>query len=227
VHSNYTLKCALLRDQCTFSTDMSAIAHDHQLRALLRVHLDAHLGADDRIVDEFGLAYGSVRADVALVNGHLAGFEIKAGNDTLKRLPAQVEAYNQVFEFSWVVTTPRHLSGVREVVPKGWGLLVAKVDERGGELVQVRRARKNAKRNTEHLARLLWREEALAQLETLGLSKGLKSKPKIALFAALAEAMTPDGLSSYVRTCIKSRANWRLDAVPRVYGGSSRPVASA
>ncbi|HYP82701.1 sce7726 family protein [Variovorax sp.] len=206
---------------------MSAIAHDHQLRALLKVHLRARVGADDRVVDEFGLPYGAARADVALVNGHLEGFEIKAGRDTLKRLPAQVEAYNQVFEFSWVVTTPGHLSGVREVVPKGWGLLVAKTDERGGELVQVRRAQRNAKRNAEHLARLLWREEAQAQLEALGLSKGLKSKPKIALFAALAEAMTADALSTYVRTCLKSRANWRFDAAPRVCDDSSRPAASA
>ena len=81
--------------------------------------------------------------------------------------------------------------------------------------------------STEHLARLLWREEALAQLEALGLSKGMKFKPKIVLFAALAEAMTADALSTYVRTCLKSRANWRLDAAPRVCDGSSRPVASA
>lgn len=205
---------------------MSALAHDYQLRALLKVHLSARLGVDDRVVDEFGLAYGAVRADVALVNGHLEGFEIKAGRDSLKRLPAQVEAYNQIFEFSWVVTTPGHLSGVREVVPKGWGLLVAKHDDQGGALVQVRRAQRNAKRNTEHLARLLWREEALAQLETLGLSRGLKSRPKIALFTALAHAMTADALSTYVRTCLKSRANWRLDATPRVCDGSSHPVAS-
>lgn len=206
---------------------MSAIAHDHQLRALLKAHLSARVGVEDRVVDEFSLAFGAVRADVALVNGHMEGFEIKAGRDTLKRLPAQVQAYNQVFEFSWVVTTPGHLSGVREVVPRGWGLLVAKADEQGGELVQVRRAQRNVKRNTEHLARLLWREEALAQLETLGLSKGLKTKPKIALFAALAQAMTADALSTYVRTCLKSRANWRLDEAPHVCGGSSHPVASA
>ncbi len=205
---------------------MSTIAHDYQLRALLKAHLSTRIGADDRVLDEFGLAYGAARADVALVNGHLEGFEIKAGRDTLKRLPAQVEAYNQVFEFSWVVTTPSHLSGVREVVPKRWGLLVAKADEQGGELVQVRRAQRNSRRNTEHLARLLWREEALAQLEILGISKGLKSKPKIALFAALAEAMTSDALSTYVRTCLKLRTKWRLDAEPRVCGDSLHPVAN-
>ena len=168
----------VLRYLRIFSTDMSAIAHDYQLRALLKTHLSSRISADDRVVDEFGLAYGAVRADVALVNGHLEGFEIKAGRDTLKRLPAQVAAYNKVFEFSWVVTTPDHLSGVRELVPIGWGLLVAKAIEQNIELVQVRRAKRNSNRNSDHLARLLWREEALAQLETLGLSKGLKSKPK-------------------------------------------------
>lgn len=215
---NPQLQCFLRLGRCCsaayFSSYMSAISHDHQLRALLKVHLSSRVGVGDRVVDELGLAYGAVRADVALVNGHLEGFEIKAERDTLKRLPAQVEAYSQVFEFSWVVTTPGHLAGVREVVPKGWGLLVAK----GDELVQVRRARRNVRRSTEHLARLLWRDEALTFLETLGLSKGLKSKPKIALFAALAQAVTADALSTYVRACLKSRANWRLDAAPHVCG---------
>ena len=227
MNNNYTLTRALLRNPHLFSTDMSAIAHDHQLRAMLKQHLCDRVGRDDKVVDEFGLAYGAVRADVALVNGHLEGFEIKAARDTLTRLPAQVEAYNHVFEFSWVVTTPGHLSGVREVVPKGWGLLVATADDQACELIQVRRARRNAKRSTDHLARLLWREEALTKLEALGLSKGLKSKPKIALFAALAEAMTADDLADYVRLCLKSRANWRLDAEPRECGGSSRRGASA
>lgn len=206
---------------------MLSIAHDHQLRALLKEHLRERVTSQDRLVDEFQLAYGAVRADLALVNGHLEGFEIKAGKDTLTRLPRQVEAYNKVFEFSWVVTTKAHLPEVRQVVPSEWGLLVAHSTESGSTLKHVRAAKRNTKREGDHLARLLWREELLAKLQELGLSKGLKTKPKVALFAALASALPVDELADYVRNCLKIRVDWRVDAALREYGGLSRLDATA
>jgi hypothetical protein len=204
---------------------MLAIAHDHQLRALLKAHLGAHLGEGDLLVDEFSLAYGAVRADLALVNGHLEGFEIKAGKDTLARLPAQVEAYGRVFEYSWIVTTTSHLGEVRSVVPKSWGLLVAHSDGDGCALMRVRKAQRNTKRDATHIVRLLWRDEVMTKLAALGMSRGLKSKPKIELFAALAQAMSVGDLTDYVRQCLKSRPDWRLGAAPRECGDLSRPDA--
>lgn len=205
---------------------MHAVAYDRQLRALLKARLKAQASPGDLVVDEFLLAYGEVRADVALVNGHLEGFEIKAGNDTLARLPRQVEAYDRVFEFSSVVTTKAHLDDVRRLVPAAWGLMVAGNDGTVATLKTVRTAKPNKKRDAEHLARLLWREELLAKLEELGLSRGLKTRPKIRLYAALAAALPVCDLSDYVRTCLKSRADWRADAAPRVYGDLSHPSAN-
>lgn len=200
---------------------MDAIAHDHQLRVLLKAHLSGRITANDLVLDEFQLAFGAVRADLALVNGHLEGFEIKAGKDTLGRLPHQVDAYNKVFEFSWVVTTKAHLSEVRQLVPREWGLIIAYADSSGGSLRPLRAAKRNSLRDGNHLARLLWRNELLSKLEELGLSRGLKSKPKIALFAALAAALSVDDLSDYVRNCLKTREDWRVDAVLHECGGSS------
>lgn len=200
---------------------LDAIAHDHQLRVLLKQHLSSRVSGDDRVVDEFQLAYGATRADVALVNGHLEGFEIKAGNDTLARLPRQVDAYTKIFEYSWVVTTKAHLAQVRELIPRTWGLMVADVDDTGSSLRAVRSAKRNPRRDSDHLARLLWRPELLAKLEELQLSKGLKTKPKVVLFAALAAALPVDELADYVRICLKARADWRADAKPRECGGSS------
>lgn len=204
---------------------MDSIAHDHQLRALLKAHLSARVTEEDLVVDEFSLAYGAVRADLALINGHLEGFEIKAGKDTLDRLAHQVEAYAKVFEFSWVVTTPAHLSNVRALVPRRWGLLVASADEDGNSLRQVRKAQRNGLLDAAHLVRLLWRDEVMVKLDELGLSKGLKSKPKLALYAALAQAMPVSALADYVRECLKRRASWRVDQEPRECGGSSHRVA--
>lgn len=204
---------------------MHPIAHDHQLRALLKVHLSERVRDEDLVVDEFSLAYGTVRADVALVNGHLEGFEIKAGRDTLERLVSQVDAYGKVFEYSWVVTTQSHLDGVRALVPRSWGLLVAVTDLASAGLRQVRKAQPNRKRDAEHLVRLLWRDEVWFKLEELGLSKGLKTKPKLALFAVLAQALPVRDLGDYVRACLKARRDWRVDVAPRECGGSLRRVA--
>jgi len=205
---------------------MDAIAHDHQLRALLKAHLGARLAADDLLVDEFSLAYGAARADLAFVNGHLEGYEIKAGRDTLERLPTQIDAYRKVFEYSWVVTTTGHLDGVRALVPKECGLLVAVADTQGHRLREVRKARANGQRSADHLARLLWRDEVMTKLDELGLSSGLKRKPKIVLFALLAQALPISDLADYVRVCLKARKDWRADAEPRECGGSSRRAAT-
>lgn len=190
---------------------MDAVAHDYQLRALLKTHLSKRVTAADKLIDEFKLAYGAVRADLALVNGHLEGFEIKAGKDTLARLPHQVDAYDRVFEFSWVVTTKVHMKNVRQVVPRSWGLLVANEDAGGASLRAIRAAKPNSRRDGEHLARLLWRDELLDKLDQLGLSKGLKSRPKIALYGALAAAIPVAELADYVRNCLKARADWRVN----------------
>lgn len=204
---------------------MQPTDHDHQLRAMLKSHLSVRLGDDDLLVDEFLLAHGEVRADLALVNGCLEGFEIKAGKDTLDRLAHQVEAYGRIFDYAWVVTTQAHLKGVRTLVPSHWGLLIAAPTAGSTALRQVRKAKFNKLRDGAHLVRLLWRDEVLAKLGQLNLSKGLKSKPKTVLYPALAQAMPVDELSDYVRACLKARSDWRAGAEPRASGGSSHRAA--
>ena len=48
-------------------------------------------------VNELGLNHGRFRADIAVMNGKLVGYEIKTDQDTLVRLPAQIDGYNEVF----------------------------------------------------------------------------------------------------------------------------------
>lgn len=191
-------------------TLMLATAHDRQLRVLLKDHLRPKSAEDDLLVDELLLAWGDVRADVARVNGHLEGFEIKAGRDNLQRLPSQVKAYDAVFDYSWLVTTQEHLKAVRELLPPSWGLLVAKGAEDGVDLKIVRSAKPNRRQDPTHLVRLLWRDEVMTKLDELGLSQGLRRSPKIALFEALAKALPVAELSAYVRDCLKARQDWRV-----------------
>jgi hypothetical protein len=186
---------------------MQDISHDHQLRALLMAHLAPRLAPADRVLDELGLAHGRVRVDVAVCCAQLEGFEIKAAKDTLTRLPAQADAYGQVFGLAWVVTTPNHLAKAKALLPRWWGILVAKPGKQG--LHTHRKARPNPVRNAMALCQLLWREEAVAKLEALCLLKGFKSKPRDVLFARLIERLSLGDIEVYVRHCLATRQGWR------------------
>jgi hypothetical protein len=58
---------------------------DRDVRAALlrRLSSDYADDADTRIVEEMGVWSGSVRIDVAVINGELSGYELKSDRDTL------------------------------------------------------------------------------------------------------------------------------------------------
>ena len=62
-----------------------------------------HAHKDTLVIDELGLQHGKCRADIAVVNGHLVGYEIKSSSDSLSRLKQQVESYNAVFDRVFIV----------------------------------------------------------------------------------------------------------------------------
>lgn len=192
-------------DLATHRTDPTA--HDHQLRAVLKLHLQQrNAGRSTLMVDEMALAYGSVRADLVVVSELLEGFEIKAGNDTLKRMPAQMQAYDATFDRCSVVTVQSHLAKVLTLVPSWWGVLLV---DNTPSLHVYREPRDNPMLDAAQLVRLLWREEALAKLDAIGQLKGYKTKPKLALFAKLVDCVALPELRDYVRSCLRARTQWR------------------
>src|SRR6266478_8085933 len=84
---------------------MSERLRDADLRvaALQRLLAHAQQCADTLVLQELGLAHGASRVDIAVINGHIRGVEIKAEADSLDRLPRQVEAYGQVVDRKSVV----------------------------------------------------------------------------------------------------------------------------
>ena len=50
------------------------------------------------ILQELAVCDGSARVDVAVLNGSLAGFEIKSERDSLNRLESQIENYARCFD---------------------------------------------------------------------------------------------------------------------------------
>ena len=73
---------------------------DLDARTAIRRQLHAAHSADPdtRIVEEMGIWSGSVRIDIAVINGELSGFELKSDRDTLERLPNQADLYSRVFD---------------------------------------------------------------------------------------------------------------------------------
>jgi hypothetical protein len=165
-----------------------------------------------RVVEELGLCTGDARVDIAVINGAMHAYEIKSEQDTLTRLPNQIEIYSRVFDYLSVCVGPKHLAGVLKMVPSCWGVILAVDTQNSISLTSVRPATRNPGVDQYSLAQLLWKDEVTAALNSLGISKGLSGKSKADLWKLFAEAATPKYLSQYVRATLKARANWRSDS---------------
>ena len=106
--------------------------------------------ANTRIVEEMGIWSGSVRIDVAVINGELHGFELKSDRDTLARLESQAELYNQVFDRVTLVVGERHLDKAVSKIPDWWGVTRAAL--LSGELTLRETKRANLNPNVEPIS---------------------------------------------------------------------------
>ncbi len=184
---------------------------DRDVRIAIRSQLEvAHAGDQGtRIVEEMGVWSGSVRVDLAVINGELSGFELKSAKDTLSRLPQQAMLYSQVFDKMTVVTAENHLEGCLELLPDWWGIMLAYDDDDGSVSVNgLRSAQPNPTQSAMQIARLLWKDEAVAILDRHGLSKGYRSKSVHVIHQRLADELPFDVLKSEIRSCLKARENW-------------------
>lgn len=188
---------------------------DIDVRKALRRELDhLHLG-DDRtlIVEEMGIWSGSVRIDVAVVNGELHGFEIKSARDTLTRLPAQQELYSQVFDRVTLVVADRHIEKSSSIVPGWWGIMVAKDVKGDVALSHGRAAVPNPNINPLQIARLLWRQELCDILDRYQLLKGYRGAGIEKLSQRAAGELPLATLRHDVRETLKNRSTWSRQSV--------------
>jgi hypothetical protein len=181
---------------------------DSDVRTAVRRWLEAQYADDSRIVEEMGVWSGTVRIDIAVINGELHGFELKSERDTLTRLSGQAELYSQVFDRMTLVTAERHLEKALSKIPSWWGVSTARLTRSAIELTRVKEAERNEGVDPLQLARLLWRSEALAVLEKHGLGRGYKSRTAEVIATRLATALSSDELSAEVRGVLKTRAGW-------------------
>jgi hypothetical protein len=187
---------------------------DQIIRVALRDELQK-LHKDDpvKIIEELGINHGSARADLAAVNGTMHCYEIKSDRDTLLRLPAQIKAYNSVFDRVTIVVGLSHIFEAMEVIPNWWGIIVAKFDKDGAIVFsQIREAQLNQGRDSESIARLLWRKEALRILEEMDQAYGFRSKPRNVIYEKLAQSVELNDLANRVKEILCVRQAWRVPA---------------
>ncbi len=204
---------------------------DADVRRVLLIRLNAMHGDDPTtiVVEELGLRCGTVRADVAVVNGCLKGYEIKSDKDTLKRLGRQAEIYGKVFDTVTLIVGESHLKEATDTVPNWWGIEIAHSgDAKGGvDLTSFRQENPNHAIEPFDVAQLLWRDEVLNALSDVLPSKKLANKPRKYLWQALVDVLSLEQLKTLVREKLKSRPRWRAGEERRLSDEMSRPCATS
>ena len=181
---------------------------DSDVRRATKTWLSAEYAHDQgtRIVEEMSVWSGSVRIDIAIINGSLSGSELKSDRDTLERLPHQVDLYSRVFDFLYLIVGKRHAEKAEKLLPDWWGVKIAVNGNTDVELLSHREAKLNPCPDPYLIAELLSKEEAVAVLEAFGIEKGWRSKRIRLIHERLANELPLDELKAQVRAILKQRA---------------------
>ncbi len=201
---------------------------DADVRRILKQSLGLRYGAEPNtvVVEELGLCRGAVRADLAVVNGLLRGYEIKSDRDTLGRLSQQAQIYSRVFDMVTIVVAERHVDDAVTIIPNWWGVEVVTAEKERCQLVCFRDGAPNPSVDAMSVAQLLWRDEVIALLTKLGMPDATR-QPRRVLWAALANSMSLDSLRGQVRGVLKTRNDWRFHSRRMLNGETSRPSATS
>ena len=162
-----------------------------------------------RIVDELGLGHGACRVDIAVINGHIRGLEIKSDLDVLDRLPHQVAAYGDVVDKATLLAAPRHLDAAIKILPDWWGVMIVEPSPTSVRFRKVRSERVNRGVDPMMVARLLWHPEAASLLRTLGKPESFLRRPRETLYRELVALLPRRVLGYHVREILKAREGWR------------------
>jgi hypothetical protein len=185
-----------------------------------------HAQKDTLVIDELGLNHGRCRADIAVINGHLLGYEIKSNNDSLRRLEEQIKSYSAVFDKVSIIVGDRYINSIQSHIPKWWGVIVSVRGSRGAVNFEIiRKAQKNKSVKLISIAQLLWRDEAAEILSQKKLPPKILRQPRDVLYEQLADLLSANELRKIVRDYLKRRRNWRCLESPSQYDGLCQPVA--
>ena len=185
---------------------------DHQIRAAFhsKALQEHHNSSNTLVIDELGLDHGKCRADIAVINGFMIGYEIKSEEDTLKRLSSQIEKYNSIFDHSFIILANCHLDQALPMIPEWWGIVLV-TQQKGDNIFfqTIRHSSKNNQVDNYMVAKLLWRNEAQEILMDLGISGKSLRESRSHLYQYIVDLLEPDDLRYLVREYLKMRQDWR------------------
>ncbi|WKZ27749.1 MAG: sce7726 family protein [Candidatus Dojkabacteria bacterium] len=184
------------------------ITRDKTIRKVLMSELqNKYNGPDTAIIPEFSISNGSVRADIAVINGIMHCYELKGDLDNLFRLSAQANTYNLIFDKVTLVVGKSHVVEALRMIPDWWGITIAKVvdSEYEPKLISVRNAEENPAQDLLTIANMLWKTEALDILKRRNLAHGMNSKNKKEICEVLVKNFTERELKASVRECLVTR----------------------
>lgn len=107
-------------------------------KVLQHIRDSTRFGSRPLVASEYCIGSTGVRADLVVASRtsrEITAFEIKSENDTLKRLPHQLEAYLRYFDRVIVVAAHRHQKRVRQIRHEGLEIWEA---EKSGSLAVIR-----------------------------------------------------------------------------------------
>lgn len=169
-----------------------------------------HANKNTLVIDELGLNHGKNRADIAVINGSLIGYEIKSNNDSLLRLKQQVQAYNSIFNKNYIIIGTRYKKIIYRYIPDWWGIIISEKSKRHAiNFCLIRKAYKNKYIKPISVARLLWRSEAIEILEQNRVPSKLLKKPRETLYKSITEIYNTNSLLRLTIEYLKKRNNWR------------------
>ena len=175
-----------------------------QFLQLLVRHLTAEPAGAARLISEFWIPVSNARADLVVANGVLDGYEIKAPSDRLQRLPAQIVAYERVFDHCTAVLAERHLPIALGILPSWWGVTIVTAED--ARIQSVRPAAPNPSVDIDVLLRLLWRQELQDAIESLG-SQAEPTASRAELRSRITSLASPDRIGRIVRHHLIERAD--------------------
>lgn len=186
--------------------------NDASVRKALRHELRKNTCTQDSalVVEEVGVLHGLGRIDMLIMDTLLHGIEIKSESDTLQRLKDQIPLFSAVLDRVSLFVAFKHADKALRLVPPWWGVYLLSTGKTGTlEIYPAREAEPNPSPNCKALAKLLWKSEALALLESIDAATGVRTKNRTEIYSRVATVMTHERIRSYVIKCLMKRMSKR------------------
>ena len=166
------------------------------------------------IYNEFVISHGYARIDIGMIEVDcFHGFELKTEQDSLAKLPHQIEHYNQFFDLIYAVVASRHLDKTLQMVPPFWGVYEAVYHQDNISIKVIRRAQRNTLQDAVSVLNPIWKKELVEILGAkIPIDYKVRKKTALELREQIATLFPINEIKSRAQQKILMREpTWRKD----------------